>query len=161
MTSGRIALGPAPVDAYVPTFDKAGGPQSFDESGFCARKCTMRPAAQNTDCPSPLLRVCCGDPSRGATEKCDEIPTLHFGPAPARSTTLSRLARGGWAKLHRAGGRPRHGQRPRLSPPRPAPKRQRRAEIRAKVWIRGKSVDGTILTIQARLEDRNALFVQR
>src|SRR5215472_5560165 len=41
------------------------------------------------------------------------------------------------------GGRPSHGRRPRLSPPRPAPKRQRRAEIRAKVWIRGKSVDGT------------------
>jgi len=40
-----LTTSPAPFDAYVLTFDKLGGPQSCDESGFRARKCTIRRAA--------------------------------------------------------------------------------------------------------------------
>src|SRR5215467_3859030 len=35
-----LTLGPTPFDAYVLTFDKADGPQSFQESGIFARNCT-------------------------------------------------------------------------------------------------------------------------
>src|SRR5215475_13304820 len=85
MTAVVLTLSPAPFHAYVLPFNEAGGPQSFDESGFCARKCTIRRAAQNTDHPLRFLCVCCRDPRRGATEKRDEIATPHW-PSP-RCTT--------------------------------------------------------------------------
>ena len=58
----------------------------MDESGLCARKSTVRRAAQNTNQPSWLLRPCCSHPRRSAREKRDEIPPPHCR-SPLRPTT--------------------------------------------------------------------------
>jgi len=73
-----LTLSPAPFDANVVTFDKAGVPEPLDESGLRARECTIRRAAQNTDHPSRFLCACGGRPRGGATEKRDEVATPHW-----------------------------------------------------------------------------------